>query len=224
MENYLLVMQTFVYYNYYWTLSEANKSIRFNSLQPKNLIYLKLFLYLMSKKRLLVMSMVLLLLIIPLVAAEVTDTLKNVWEKIISVGNLSALGLSNDSVVLGLTRILIGILIFTIFFGVMTGLKQSVAPFKFFSRGQAGVVAAVIAIIAAIFLPNAVLGATGVGWATAVALFLIGGPIVGLGYLAITFPGRGNETKGTVFIKLILCLLLFWILSAMRTHISSIGI
>jgi len=47
------------------------------------------------------------------------------------------------------------------------------------------VVALVMATVAAIFLPASVLMATGAGWATAVALILIGLPVVGVGYLLI---------------------------------------
>ena len=167
------------------------------------------------------------MLSLPLALADgVTDTLLSVWDKIISVGSLSVLGLSDGAVVTGLTRILIWVLMFTIFFSVMTGLggKSGSAPFRFFSRGQAGVIAAVIATISAIFMPDVVLGATGVGWATAVSLFLIGGPIVGLGALLHYIPGKGNETKLTVTIKFLLCLLMFWILSAMKVHITHLGI
>ncbi|MBU0460245.1 MAG: hypothetical protein KJ597_04365 [Nanoarchaeota archaeon] len=162
------------------------------------------------------------LITVPAALADVMGTLKDVWEGIISVGSLSVLGLSDGSVVLGLTRLLIWILMFAVFFAVMTGIKTP--PFKFLSRGQAGVVAAVLATISAIFLPDAVLGATGVGWATAIALVLIGGPIIGLAYLLMKFPGKDNETKWTVFIKIIICLLLFWILSAMKVHITGLGI
>ena len=162
------------------------------------------------------------LITVPAVLADVIGTLGNVWDGIISVGSLSALGLSDGSVIIGLTRLLIWILMFAVFFAAMTGIKAP--PFKFFSRGQAGVVAAVIATISAIFLPDAVLGATGVGWATAIALILIGGPIIGLAYLLMKIPEKGKETKWTVLIKLIICLLLFWILSAMKTHITNLGI
>jgi len=43
-----------------------------------------------------------------------------------------------------------------------------------------------------------------------------------LGYLLLTIPESGEETKGTVLIKLVLTLLLFWILSAVRNVIAAI--
>ncbi len=161
------------------------------------------------------MCSLLLLLTIPFAAAGFMDTVGSVWQKILSVGSLNFLGVSG---VLPLTRILIGVFVFTVVFATITvlgGQARNQTPFNLFNRAQAMVVAAVIAIITVIFLPAEVLLATGTGWATAVALLLIGGPIVGLGYLLVTYP-EGEETKGTVLIKLVLCMLLFWILSAMK--------
>ncbi len=163
---------------------------------------------------------VLTLLTIPLVAAE-SGILSNLWYKVLSIGNLSFLGLSDGSIVAAFVRILIWLLLFTVFFAVITGLGGAkTAPMSFFNRGQAGLIAAIIATIGAIFLPAQVLLATGVGWATAIALLLIGGPVVGLGVLLIKYPGQGQETKMTVLIKLVLCLLLFWILTAMKFHVT----
>ena len=162
------------------------------------------------------------LLTIPLVAADLSQTFSNVWSGILSIGNLSFLGISDGSLVVGFTRLMIWLLMFTIFFAVITGLggKSGTAPMSFFSRGQAGVIAAVIATIAAVFLPANVLLATGAGWATAIALILIGGPVVGIAYLLWRYPGEGNETRFTILVKLLLCLLLFWILAAMKYHVS----
>ncbi len=160
---------------------------------------------------------------LPFVAAvDVVGTLKGAFNSILGVGSLDFVGVSGGDGVVALTRILIWILMFTVFFATMVSLggASKVAVFSFLSRTQAGVVAAVIATIAAIFLPPDVLLATGTGWATAVALLLIGGPIVGLAYMLYTIPGKGQDTKTTVFVKLVLCLLLYWILSAMRGYVG----
>lgn len=161
------------------------------------------------------------LLAVPFAAAE-SNIVSNIWWKILSVGNLTFLGLSDGSVVAAFTRILIWLLLFTLFFAVLTGMggAKGTAPMSFFNRGQAGLIAAIIATIATIFMPAQVLLATGTGWATAMALLLVGGPVVGLGYLLIIYPGSGNDTKATVLIKLVLCLVLFWILSAMKYHVG----
>ena len=86
-----------------------------------------------------------------------------------------------------------------------------------------------MATITAIFLPPEVLLATGTGWATLVALILVGGPVVGVGWLIWQIPGRdadGNprpETRATVALKIIICLILFWVLSAMKTHVAALA-
>lgn len=165
--------------------------------------------------------MIISLFSLPVVVAE-PGIASNLWNKVLSVGNLSFLGLSDGSIVAAFVRLLIWFLLFTVFFAVLTGLggKGGTAPMSFFNRGQAGLIAAILATIGTIFLPAQVLLATGAGWATAIALFLVGGPVVGLAVLLLMFPGEGKDTKVTVLIKLVLCLLLFWILTAMKYHVT----
>jgi len=168
----------------------------------------------MKKKWLLLLS----LLVVP--SALANSILTNVWNSILGVGSLSFLNMSDGNAVIALTRILVWFLVFTIFFAITTAFSGKGNALGFLSRGQGAVVAIILATISVIFMPSNILAATGVGWATAIALLLIGGPIVGLGFLLLRIPGQGNETRGTVFIKLILCFLMFWILSAMRTHVA----
>jgi len=160
---------------------------------------------------------------IPVAFAALLD---NLWNNVITVGNLSWLGYSDANIVLGLMRILLWFLIFTLFFAVMTGLdgEKGSAPIKLFGRKQAAIVAAILATIAIIFIPPNILAATGTSWATLVALVLIGAPVVGMAFLLWKIPWEGEETKFTVFLKIVLCLLLFWILSAMKFHINAIGV
>lgn len=157
----------------------------------------------------------LLVINIPMVLA--TDLLNRVFSRIISIGNLSFLGISDASLVVGFTRILVGILVFAIFFALLKNLGA-----VDFLKKQAAMVAGILAIISAVFMPASVLLGIGAGWGTAVALILVGGPIVGLAYLLYLIPGKDNETKFTVFIKIMLCLILFWILSAMKYHIGRV--
>ncbi len=153
------------------------------------------------------------------------ELLGNVWNKILSIGNLNFIGVSGMA---AFTRILIWILTFTLFFAVITALggrgEGGKAPFSFFKRSQAMVVSAVLATISAIFLPIQAILAVGAGWATAVGLILIGAPVAGFAYLLWLIPGKGNETKFTVLVKLILTLILFWILSAMRNAVVIAGV
>lgn len=163
------------------------------------------------------------------VALAADLSVNGVWQTVLSIGNLGFLGLSDGSVVAAFTRILIWILLFTVFFGVMTTMGAGAAAaagggargsFSFLNRGQAGVVAGVVATIGAIFMPTQVLLATGAGWATVISLVLIGLPIVGVWWALLNWPGAGRETRATLFLKFLLCLLLFWVLSAMRFHLA----
>lgn len=163
---------------------------------------------------------------LPLALADISSTMGGVWNSILSVGNLSWLGVSDGGLVVAFTRILLGLLAFTLFFAVITvfgGGKGDAkkAPISFFNRTQAMIVAGILAIMTAVFLPAQVILAVGAGWATAFAFILLFGPVAGVGYFLWSFPFDGRpDTKGTLFLKFILCLLLFWILSAMRYHVA----
>ncbi len=165
------------------------------------------------------------LLLIPTALADVTGILYNVWDKILFIGNLGFLGFSDSFAVIAVTRILIWILIFTIFFALINSFSGSDKALSFLGRNHAMIVAAVLATISAIFLPDYILTATGAGWATAIALILIGGPIAGLAYILWNINGwmdQEHDTKGTVILKLVLCLLLFWILNVMKYHLGGL--
>ncbi len=161
---------------------------------------------------------------IPLVAAE-SSILGGVWDKILYAGGLGFIGIESAAAVVGLVRLLVWIILFTILFAVMVGLggSQGTAPMKYFSRGQAGIIAAAVATITAVFLPADVLLATGAGWGTLIALLLIGLPVVGIAFLLWKIPWEGEETKFTVLLKLVLSLLLLWILVAMKYHVGVIA-
>ncbi len=161
-----------------------------------------------------------LLLALPLVAASPLDVLGGVWDRILSIGNLSFV----HGQLVGLTRILIAILCFTLFFAVLLILPANKDGTPRFKRNHAIVIAAVLAIISAVFLPANAILAVGAGWATAVGLILIGAPILGLGYLLWNIPEKGQpDTRGTVLFKLLLSMLLFWILSAMNSEVRVVG-
>lgn len=173
----------------------------------------------------LALSLIISLISIPSVFAN--SMIGRVWDRILDFGALSFL--DSGMAVVSFVRILIGILTFTIFFAILTTLaKGKGKSLGFLNRSQAMVVAGIMGIITAIFSPAEVLLAIGAGWATAIALVLIGAPVIGVGYLLMTWPGKddnGNskEDKGTLFIKIIGCLLLLWILNAMKYHIGVIG-
>ena len=155
---------------------------------------------------------------------NVMNKLEGISNKIIVIGNLNWLGLSDKKVVTGLTRILILILMFTLFFAILNGFAGTSGSLGFLKKNHAVVIAFVLASISAIFMPTAALLAIGSGWATAVALLLIGGPIVGLGFLLWKIPFDDEETRGSVFLKLVLCLILFWILAAVEFHLKALKV
>lgn len=173
----------------------------------------------------LVLFLAVTLISVPSVLAN--SLIGRVWDRILDFGALSFL--DSGMAVVSFTRILIGILIFTIFFAVLTTLaKGQGKSLGFLNKSQAMVVALIMAIISAIFSPAEVLLAIGTGWATAIALILIGVPVIGIGYLFMNWPGKdkdgkSEENKGTLFVKIIACLLLIWILNAMRYHIGVIS-
>ncbi len=164
------------------------------------------------------------LLALPLVsAAGPFEFIGNVWDKILMIGGISFL---QGFGLVAFTRILIAILSFTLFFAVLKVLPANKDGSPRFKDNHVIVMAAVLATISAIFLPAAAILAVGTGWATAVGLILIGAPIVGLGYVLWNIPGKdeqgkSKETKGTVLLKLLISMLLFWILSAMNYSLQS---
>ena len=174
----------------------------------------------------LIIPLLFLMLLVPGALGDISDSIGNAFDKIVSIGSLDWIGASDGSIVLGITRLLIWILMFAIFFAVITGLggENGTAPFTFFTRAHAAIIAGVVATISAIYLPDVLLSTTGVGWATAVAFLLIGGPIAGIAALLILIPGEGNETRATIFVKIMLCVLLFYILSSMKLHLQGLGV
>ncbi len=160
------------------------------------------------------------LLILPLVHADIGDTIKNVWQSVLSVGSLQFLGVSGDNAVVAFTRILLVIFVFAVLFGVLSGFGGSAGPLSFLSRGQAGIVAGVIALITGIFFPASVILALGTEWATLVALLLLGTPILAMFFLLHSLPDNSCPWR---FLKLIIALLLLWIIGAMQTHVLVLG-
>ncbi len=160
------------------------------------------------------------LLMIPLIHADIGDTVKNVWQSVISVGSLQFLGVTPDTAVVAFTRILLVIFVFALLFGVLSGFGGSAGPLSFLSRGQAGVVAGIIAILTGIFFPPSVILAIGTEWATLVALLLLGTPILAMFFLLHSLPDDSCPWR---FLKLIIALLLLWIIGAMQTHVLVLG-
>jgi hypothetical protein len=195
----------------------------------------------MQKKWLILLST---LLAMPVALADL-GIISRVWDKIMYIGDLSYF-FSNAGAVVALTRLLLGIVVFTLFFAVFTvvlprkagtaGTTTTGVSIDYLNKNQAGIISAVLAIMVMIFIPAEVILAVGTGWATLVSLLLVGAPVVAIGILIWKIDailgvevkdkeGKAfkKETKGTILIKLVLCLVLLWILTAMRYHVGLLG-
>lgn len=140
----------------------------------------------------------------------------SVMDKIISIGDLSWMGFPHGTVVIGLTRLLIWLAIFTLFFALFTSVGSLS---RIFQRNHATVISFCLATITAIFIPAQALLAMGSSWALLISALIIGLPLGGICY--VLFSGLiPSDTRGQIFFKFVLVLLLGWILTAMKYHIG----
>ncbi|MBT4446688.1 hypothetical protein HOA92_02725 [archaeon] len=164
------------------------------------------------------------LLAMPFVHASLNGRIRGVFNSVVEIGSLNFLGVPNGSMLLMFTRFLVGILVFTIMFALSTFLGGNGKQLQFLKRNHAIVISACIALITMIFLPVQVLLAAGGSLGVAVGMALVAGPIVGIILVILAIPGKGKEEeRGDIFIKLILCMILFWMLTAMNYHVGVIG-
>ena len=168
-------------------------------------------------------------LAIPIVHADLISSLGNIFNKIIYFGSFAWLpGVESGNMLLMLIRFLITIMIFAIFYAVIQHV-DALKPLKEPNPAIGAIVAMILAIISGIFIPLEALGAIGAGWATAISLILIGGPVVLIMYMVYKIPGElgmsgEDDMKAARFIQFALCFLLFWILSAMLHYLNALKI
>jgi hypothetical protein len=176
-----------------------------------------------------VSSIITLMLALPLVQANLGGSIRNIFTLVVEIGSLSFLGVPNGSLLLMFVRFLVGILVFTIFFALSTFLSGKDKDGKgrqleFLKRNHAIVISGIIALITMVFLPVEVLLAAGGSLAILIAFLLIGGPLVAIILAILNIPPSGtHEDRGHIFIKLFLCCVLFWVLTAMNYHIGVVG-
>tara|TARA_Y100000310_G_scaffold330279_1_gene401654 strand:- start:903 stop:1451 length:549 start_codon:yes stop_codon:yes gene_type:complete len=134
-------------------------------------------------------------------------TAMQVWKQILWVGKLGFLGITGENALTGFMRLMIFILVFAIFFELanLTG---------FLNRNIAIVIALIISIISAVFMPGAVLIGIGSTYSTLVALVLIGAPVLAGFYALYRIPATG---AGLVA-RIIILLILLWILLAVKAY------
>lgn len=151
-----------------------------------------------------------------MVSATFYDDIKEVGQEVISVAKLDWVngghGVSGESYMTGFMRLAVFFLIFILLFELAsrTGVLQ---------RNAAIAVAAILAIISAIFIPGSILAAIGVSYATLFSFILIGAVIIGGGFMIMMIPAAN---LGFRILRLTLILLLIWILSATIEHARAI--
>ena len=163
-------------------------------------------------------------LALPLAHASLGGRIEDIFQDIIAIGSLNFLGVPNGNMLIMFTRLLIGLLVFTIIFALATSLGGSGKQLEFLKRNHAIVLSACIALITTIFLPVEVLLAAGGGLGLLVGFGLIAGPMLAIVLIILKVPPKGEvDTRATYFIKFLLCCLLLWILTAMGHYIPLVG-
>ncbi len=172
-------------------------------------------------KKSLVTGLLAALAAIPLVSASIGGKTLDLFHTMVEIGSLSFLGVPNGSILIMFVRVLIGILIFTIFFALSSFMGTKNLPWL--KRNHAVVISACISLITMIFLPVQVLLAAGGGMGVAVGMALVSAPMIAIVMMIMQFPPSGTaEERYHIFIKLLLCCILFWVLTAMSYHVGHI--
>tara|TARA_Y100000310_G_scaffold345611_2_gene467301 strand:+ start:6510 stop:7034 length:525 start_codon:yes stop_codon:yes gene_type:complete len=155
----------------------------------------------------------------PLVQASLGGRIQGLFQTMVEIGSLNFLGVPNGSMIVMFVRVLIGILVFTILFALSSFMGTKNMPWM--KRNHAVVVSACIALITMIFLPVQVLLAAGGGFGVAVGMGLVAAPIVAIVVMIMKLPGEtGVDDRTSIFLKLLLCCILFWVLTAMSYHVG----
>jgi hypothetical protein len=149
-----------------------------------------------------------------------------VFDKIVSIGKLefvtgfeaggaSYSGVQGENELIGLMRILIGILVFTLFYwgaSNIPGLRDN-------NRAIPVVISLVLAIISVIFIPGKVLAGIGGAYGTLVGFVLMGIPIFIGGMVLYLIPA---DNRWLISFRIIIILLMIWILRAVVTHAKDV--
>ncbi|MEK6951038.1 MAG: hypothetical protein AABX13_04925 [Nanoarchaeota archaeon] len=164
-----------------------------------------------KKGRVLISLLVLSFFLLACTDASGSITVKPIWDKILNVASLQFLGVTEGNALIAFMRLLVAILVFAVLFelGRLTPL----------GRNTAIVVAAILAIMSAIFIPGNLLAGIGGAYATVVAFVLLGIPVLGGFYALMAIPGT---SRGMIALRLAVILLLLWILISIKTHALAI--
>ena len=136
---------------------------------------------------------------------------EEIWKKVLSIGKLEWLGFTGESAIAGFMRILVAILVFAGLFelGRLTPMTPRIR----------GVIAGILAIISAVFIPGSILAGIGGAYGTITALVLIGIPLGIGGYALYRIP---SDKSGQIIAKICIIIALMWILMAVKGHATDL--
>lgn len=147
--------------------------------------------------------------------ASVSGIISNVFDTIISIGKLSFLGFPGGDNITAFLRILVFILTFTIYFA---GLSVANGFLKIFTKNIAIVVSLIFAIISTIFMPPAVLIASGTAFGTLVSVALLAAPMFAILALIFFLP---EMPCWWWLVKLFIAVILYWVSTQTETHLAN---
>ncbi len=165
------------------------------------------------KKGITLMIFILSLLMISSVTAGIGEILSGAWDTILNIGSLEIFDGTADSQFFGFIRIAIGIMIFSILYMALGAVNNATGG-ESVPKNIAITISVIMAIITAIFIPASVLAGFGGTYAVLFSLIIIGGPMVGIGWLIFGTP---TESRGVAAMKLFGILLLWWLISQINT-------
>ncbi len=122
-------------------------------------------------------------------------------------------GHTMDGKLCGFIRIALAIMIFSILYMALGALNNATGG-ESIPKNIAITISTVMSIITAIFIPCSVMFGFGGTYATLFSLIIIGGPMVGIGWLIFGTP---TESRGVAAMKLFGILLLWWLISQINT-------
>ncbi len=147
--------------------------------------------------------------------ASISSILSGAFDTIISIGSLSFLGFPGGDNITSFLRILMFILTFTIYFA---GLTAANGFLRIFTKNIAIVISVILAIISTIFIPPAVLIASGAAFGTLISVLLLAAPILAILAIIFLLPDRPCFWW---LIKLLISIVLYCFSTLTQNHLAN---
>lgn len=163
-----------------------------------------------SKKGLIIVVLLVLSLFLVSCAKDESDTFDKVWKGITDFGQLKFID-GKDAMV-GFLRIMVGILVFALFFEILRLLPFGLSPNI---RLTVGVVLAVLSVV--MIPPNVLIGISA-AYSSLAALVLVGVPVVGALYAVLRIP---STSAILVMVKLAILGIALWVLTTVKEHVGT---